>query len=267
MHKIIRYIFLISVLHASAISAHDFWMEADPFYTEIGKTVDLSIIVGTEFIGDSLPNIPNWYSDFSRFKDNKKIPVEGELGRDPAGFFKPETNGTHIIGYQSDWTEVSLDPDTFLKYLKMEGLNHAIAYREKHQQNQLPGKETYIRHIKTLQQTGKKFDTDNYSKSFGYELEIYPKSNPYRKKLNDSITFKVLYQGKPEPDLLLIAINKNSPTQSQEIRTNVKGQATIVLNQKGAWLVKAVKIIHIEENDLDWKSHWASLTFELLEHL
>ena len=149
----------------------------------------------------------------------------------------------------------------------MEGLDHAIAYREKHKQVQLPGKERYIRHIKTLVQAGQQFDIEDYSKPFDYELEIFPLSNPYRKKLNDSITFKVLYQNKPESGLLFIAINKNNPTLIQKIRTDMKGEATIMLNQKGAWLVKAVKIIPIEEKDLDWKSHWASLTFELLENI
>lgn len=263
MHKIIRCIGIILVCSSTASTAHDFWMEANPFYTEIGKTVEFSIFVGNEFVGDSLPNIPNWYSEFTRFVDDRRVPIDGELGSDPAGHFKPEQNGTHLIGYQSDWTNVTIDPDTFLKYLKMEGLDHAIKYRETHKLTREPGREDYIRHVKTLMQTGTNFDKDDYAKTLGYELEIIPLSNPYKHKLNDTISFQVVYQGKPAPELLLIAFSKNNPLKTQDIRTSKEGKASIKLDDIGPWLVKAVKIIQVKEDDADWQSHWASITFEI----
>ena len=265
MHKFIRFNFLITLLIINNnIWAHDFWLEADPYLTDNGKTVEISVIIGNELVGDSLPNIPNWYSDFTRFRDNTRIPIEGELGSDPAGHFKPEVSGTHIIGYQSDLTNVTLDPDTFLKYLKMEGLDKAILYREKNQQTQQPGKEDYFRHAKTLIQSGQDFSIDDSSREFGFELEIIPQQNPYQKKINEQIDFKVLYQGKAEHDIMLIAFSKANPTEEQRIRTDRNGLASITLNQKGIWLVKAVKIFRIQKDDADWQSHWASLTFEVI---
>jgi uncharacterized GH25 family protein len=43
--------------------------------------------------------------------------------------------------------------------------------------------------------------------------------------------------------------------------TNYNGEVTIELNDKGPWLVKAVKIKRLHETDVQWQSHWASLTF------
>lgn len=248
----------------STIHAHDFWLEAHPFYTQKGKTVELSIHVGNEYTGDSLPNIPNWYTDFSIYQPGSKTPVKGELGEDPAGNFKPEQEGTYAIGYQSTFTYIEINPETFNKYLNEEGLQNAIEYRRKHQQTEAPGIEDYVRHVKILVQSGKSFDIDHSRLKFGYELEIIPQQNPYKKDINDQLDFQVLYQSKPEYDIMVIAFSKQHPEKIQRVRTDNKGIARITLDQAGPWLVKAVKIIKLENQKAEWQSHWASLTFEML---
>ena len=126
-------------------------------------------------------------------------------------YFTPQKKGTYAIGYQSDFTNIEIDPDTFLKYLTDEGLDHAIEYRKQNLLTQSPGRENYIRHCKTLVQSGDKFDIDNSMLTFGYELEIIPLSNPYKKQLNDSLSVKVVYQNQPIENLLLIALPKTEP--------------------------------------------------------
>lgn len=245
------------------ISAHDFWLEAHPFYTQPGKTVELSVHVGNEYIGDSLPNIPNWYSDFSLYHSGFKTPIEGALGSDPAGSFRPEQQGTYTIGYQSDFTYIEIDSDTFKKYLKEEGLANAISYRQQHKLTEQTAKEDYVRHVKVLVQSGTKFDIDNSKVKLGYQLEIIPLQNPYKKNINDSLDIQVLYKNRPEHDILVIAFSKLKPEKIQRIRSNKQGKARITLNQPGPWMVKAVKIIRLENQKADWQSHWANLTFAM----
>lgn len=247
----------------SSAYAHDFWLEAHPFYTQTDKTVELSVHVGNEYVGDSLPNIPNWYTDFSIYTPAKKIPVEGSLGSDPAGYFTPEQHGTYAIGYQSEFTYIEIDPATFNKYLQEEGLQNAIDYRHEHQQTDMQGNEEYIRHVKTLVQSGSTFDIDNSAIKFGYELEIIALENPYKKDLNDYIDFKVLHKNEPEHGIMVIAFSKKKPALMQQVRSDRRGIARIKLDQYGPWLVKAVKIIKLENQKADWQSHWASLTFEM----
>lgn len=243
--------------------AHDFWLEAHPFYTQTSKAVDLSVHVGNEFTGDSLPNIFNWYSDFSLYKADSKTRIEGDLGRDPAGYFIPQHNGTYLIGYQSIQHYVEIDSDTYKKYLHEEGLNHAIDYRKKHKLQQQQGKEDYIRHAKILVQAGNSFEVDYSKVNIGYDLEIIPLENPYQKKLNDALSVKVLFKNKPQPGILLIAFSRQNPKQMQRVRTDQNGLAIITLNQYGPWLLKAVKMLKLEQKKADWKSHWASITFEI----
>lgn len=261
-HIIFKVIILFSLLKGN-VAAHDFWLEAHPFYTQTDKAVDLSVHVGNEFAGDSLPNIYNWYTDFSLYKAGSKTKIEGDLGRDPAGYFVPRRNGTYLIGYQSIQHYVEIDSVIFNKYLLDEGLDHAIDYRKKNNLQQQQGKENYIRHVKVLVQAGDDFAVDYSNVNIGYDLEIIPLGNPYQKKLNDHLSVQVLFYNKPEPDILLIAYSKQNTSQLQRVRTGRNGIATIDLNQSGPWLLKAVKIIKLEKEKADWKSHWASITFEI----
>lgn len=243
--------------------AHDFWLEAHPFYTETNKTVELSVHVGNEFIGESLPNIVNWYTDFSLYQASSKTEIEGELGRDPAGYFNPEQKGTYAIGYESVFHYVEIDSDTFKKYLNEEGLDNALKYRQQHKQQKEEAKENYIRHAKALVQVGDEFEIDHSQLKLGYELEIIPLDNPYKKRINDTLEIQVLYKNKPIKGILLAAFSKVHPEKIQQLRTDQNGKVTISLNQTGPWLLKAVKILKIEKGEVDWQSHWASLTFEI----
>ncbi|MBT6456949.1 MAG: DUF4198 domain-containing protein, partial [Gammaproteobacteria bacterium] len=239
---------------------------AHPFYTMPEKSVDISVHVGNQFVGDSQPNIVIWYSDFSLYQADSKTDINGELGRDPAGYFKPDRPGTYTIGYQSDFSYVDIDPATFLKYLTEEGLDNAISYRQKNNLTNANGKENYVRHAKTLVQSGKGYSIDNSKINLGYELEIIPLSNPYQKKLNDSFKVKILYKNYPVKNILLTAFSKAQPEKIQTIRSNSKGEAVITLDHLGPWLLKAVKILRIEDDKANWQSHWASLTFEVIQH-
>ncbi|MCP4076772.1 MAG: DUF4198 domain-containing protein [Gammaproteobacteria bacterium] len=263
-HLLFKILIVCLTLISSRGFSHDFWLEAHPFYTKAKKPVDISVHVGNEFIGDSLPNILNWYTDFSLYQKNSKTDIKGELGRDPAGYFTPDQTGTYAIGYQSDFSYVEIDPETFIKYLTDEGLDNAIQFRQKNKLTQTIGKENYIRHAKALVQSGDQFGINNSKINMGYELEIIPLSNPYKKNLNDTLKVKILYQNKPVSNILLTAYSKIRPRQTQSIRSNNKGEASITLDQTGPWLLKAVKIQKINDGKANWQSHWASLTFEVI---
>lgn len=249
--------------YSGVAEAHDFWLEAHPFYTEPENTVDISVHVGNQYAGDSLPNIVSRYRDFSIYHNDKKQDVDGGLGRDPAGYFTPDHPGTYLIGYQSIWLSTEMDSDTFNKYLKEEGLEQAVE-DSKHSNTGLPIiRERYIRHSKTLVQVGDNLHTDSSLVQTGYDLEIIPRQNPYRKNLNDSLTVQVLFQHQPAINLMLIAFSRKNPDLQQRVKTDTHGNATIELNDSGDWLLKVVKILPDNNNDTDWKSHWASLTFSL----
>lgn len=256
------------LLLSTSLQGHDFWLEAHPFYTTPGNRVEISAHAGTQFIGDSQPNIVNMYTDFSRWENGKRKEVDGELGRDPAGYFKPRYSGTYAIGYQSIFNYIEIEAETFNQYLTDEGLNAASNLRERLGEHNLTGKEEFRRHVKTLIQIGEPGDIDQTHTDFGYDLELHAEQNPYQLKVGDTLTVSLHYLGKPIDNILIQAQSKKHPESVQKQRSSKTGKAAFLINEPGPWLIKAVKINRVDpEQDStvkgDWQSHWASLTFML----
>lgn len=47
------------------------------------------------------------------------------------------------------------------------------------------------------------------------------------------------------------------------VRTDARGRARFRLDRSGTWLVRLVHMEPSSEAGIDWRSYWASLTFEL----
>jgi len=262
--KKLTFLFLITLLTISTpIRAHEFWLEAQPFYQQINKTTDISIHVGQDMKGDLLPNIPAWYRKFEVITENGLQPVDGELGRDPAGYFSTQTPGIYAIGYLSTENEVKLKAEKFEGYLKTQGLEKIIKRREELGESDKKGIEIFYRNVKTLIKIGDKNDVNFYQYDFGYPLNISPVDNPYSLKQDDNLTVKITFHQKPAVNLLLRAQVKNQPDFHFSVRTDEQGYATIPLAHKGVWLLHTVEMVPSTTKDFDWDSFWGSLTFEI----
>ena len=258
------FVLFISFTLACSISwAHDFWLQAQPYYQETGQRVDISLHVGEDMVGDSLPNIPNWYKDFSYIDSSGRYEMAGQIGNDPAGHFTPDRQGLYMVGYQSRQEFVSLKPDKFNQYLTQEGLEKILAGRQKLQDSDKEVREYYIRCVKSLIKVGQKLDSETYKQRFNYTLEIIPLANPYNLSRGDTLTVEILYRGKPVSNSLMVAFTQQQPEKKQKIRTDEKGRADIKLDRNGHWLIKTVEMDRYPADDAEWISYWASLTFEL----
>lgn len=240
--------------------AHDFWIEAAPFTAEGPRTIAISLRVGTELVGDSLPNITDWYRDFSYVHQGVRRPVPGDMGDDPAGRLPANTPGVYLIGHENRPDFVELDAERFHAYLREEGLEHIIATRLANGQANRPGREYYQRCVKSLVRVG----TDepalrDMQTDLGYTLEILPRNSPFQA---DKLKVRLLYQGKPVQGLLVSAFTKQEPERRSQARTDADGMAEVALDRPGIWLVKAVHMVPYQDGKADWISYWASLTFE-----
>lgn len=63
--------------------------------------------------------------------------------------------------------------------------------------------------------------------------------------------------------VLVVAMNRDEPDKPIFGRSDAEGIVTFRLTRKGPWLVKAVHMLRAPMGtDVQWISHWASLTFE-----
>lgn len=74
--------------------------------------------------------------------------------------------------------------------------------------------------------------------------------------------FQLLYEGKPLPGALVVAINHADRLKKLAARSDKTGRVRLDL-PTGIWLVKAVHMVPAPAGSgADWESLWASLTFE-----
>jgi uncharacterized GH25 family protein len=255
----------LSLLITIPLAAHDFWLEPSTFRAQLDDQVSLTLRVGENLKGDTLPYINGWFSDYRVVSDTGERPIEGIMGDDPAGRFVAETPGIHLVGYRSTNSFVELESQKFHDYLAKEGLESVIAIRNRRGDADSAGREDYSRCAKTLVSVGDAWSGNTFNKALGFTLELIPERNPYAMSPGESLPIQLLYLAEPIKDVLVIAFTQNEPEQKVSARTDASGRVNLQLGHPGVWLVKAVHIIETppDDDNADWESFWASLTFRL----
>ncbi len=180
--------------------------------------------------------------------------------------FKTGKAGTYAAGISTHTRIIELSASDFREYLEHEGLTDIIADREAKGWTGSPARERYSKHVKALLQVGDR-RTSHYKTVFGYPIEFIPLQNPYSLQRGDRLGFKLLWQGKPLADQVVHFAFRNAAggeaAEERSTRTDPKGQFSIPLDGVGQWYVATIYMEESEEEDLDYESNWATLTFGL----
>jgi len=156
-----------------------------------------------------------------------------------------------------------MGPPKFNQYLKQEGLEKITAERLKLNESDKESSEFYVRCVKTLVRYGTEDQIHLFQQPIGHPLEIIPLKNPYNRMVGDALTVRLLFNGKPLKDALVVAFTKRRPERKQALRTDREGRAAIDLKHAGVWFIKAVEMVRHDKAGADWISYWASMTFRL----
>jgi uncharacterized GH25 family protein len=256
------------VLAAVALSqvtlfAHDMWIEPATFSPESGQIVSLRLRVGQDLLGDPLPRDSRLVNQFVVEDAEGRKPVVGRDGSDPAGFVRVATPGLLIVGYQSNASTVDLTADKFNQYVKEEGLDAVAALRASRNQTGANTREMFSRCAKSLVLSGSASETQ-HDRVLGFTLELVAERNPYAVRPGQDIPFRLTYEQRPLAGALVIAMNRQNPSEKMSARTDSDGRVRFKLRPGGMWLVKAVHTVPAPAgSNAEWASFWASLTFEM----
>lgn len=261
---------LISILlflSVSLITAHEFWLEPEKFQYNWGERINLRLFVGENFEGSNWTGTKSSIQALQLHLSDATDDLSGYIDSAAGDSlqFAIYDPGTYMISFHSNNKPITLEPAKFLEYLKEDGLDNAIAYREAHQETDSMGREYYQRSVKTLIQVGEQ--TSNvYKKATTLPLDIIPLDNPYDIKKGQGsreVRFKVLFQQKPLANQLMkIWQRRLGETIKTELRTDANGQLSIPVSPAGKWMVSTVKMERIEGNtEAQWQSYWGSCTF------
>lgn len=155
---------------------------------------------------------------------------------------------------------IELEAKDFNEYLEHEGLDSILELRKQRGEAGQPGRESYQKFAKALL-AGKKDGSDVFTKPLGHALEIVPLKNPLQLKKGARLPLQVLYQGEPLADAQVSIYQANVKEPLSTRRTDAKGTVQLRLKGKGPWAIRLVHMIPVEEEDVDWKSCFVTLTF------
>lgn len=191
--------------------------------------------------------------------------LAGEEGRNPP--VEVTAQGTYTIVWNSIPSYIEIDEKEFNEYASVEGYSNVIELRKQNGQENSPGREKYMRFMKTFVQVGQT-RSDHYSNVMGQKIEIIPLSNPYSVKAGSRLSVKVAFDGAPAAGLRVMAtydsFSKDHDVYAQTTQTNAEGVATFSIDKPGLWLIRSNRMLPLEgDPKADWQSFWANCTFEI----
>jgi len=248
------------------ISAHEFWVKPSSFFFQKGESAKLTAMVGENYEGEAWGGGDRRFVSFTHFTQNGKedllhlIEQSDELVKLPE--ISLRSDGTQVLSFTTNSSSIELPPNEFLAYLKEDGLDNAILYREQKGEVEKPGREWYRRCTKILLQVGNQA-TGTFAEPTGMVLDILPSANPYSMTKPGKVGFQIVYEQKPLANALVRCWQKSSgKTSVAFLRSDSNGTVEFALDKQGDYMISVVNMVRLEAGmEADWQSTWGSLVF------
>jgi uncharacterized GH25 family protein len=260
---------ILLVICAGIALAHEFWLQPNRFFAKVGDKVTIQVLVGEGFTGERSDGTKDRIVQYKHQSAGGTTNLAPALTGDTYGSVPVSltTAGTHLISFANTPKFLAMRADSFLLYLKEDGLDNVISARQQQGTASKPSREMYQRCIKTLIQVGDKPD-NTFAENTGMPLEIIPAQNPYAQRPGQIATFQVLYDNKPLPKALVRYWNRNGTNSLAQERQRSDGQGRVRFRMRAGnsmvSLVHMVPYVHADTtkpSPADWHSYWGSLTF------
>lgn len=256
---------LTALACAAPLAAHEYWIKPDKFFVAAGATVNLTLNVGEDFTGLVRPfntekvAALRHYSAAGVVDLFARVPAGPGFDTLPLALAKP---GTHLIAEDSQPSTITLSPDKFLGYLNEDGLEFVAEARKAAKQENEPGRERYLRCVKTLIRVGDKSDA-TYAIRTGQRLEIVPQSDPFAARPGSRLAFTVFFDRQPLAGAQVRAWHhRDKILVTLKGRSAADGTIAFDLPYAGPWMISLVHMIPIKDvPGYDWQSYWGNLTF------
>lgn len=258
---------LALVLASSSALAHEFWIEPASHRPEANSLLTARLMIGHADDKEAYARNPKHLAEFTLLGANSSHDLVGRPGADPAGSVRLPGNGNFVLNYRSNTSFLEMKAGKFEAYLIEEGLEHVVAERKRLGESGKAGRESYSRCAKALLRTPGS-SSAGFDRSLGLPLELVPVSDPFAFQAgekNSALPFLLLSNEKPLVGAKVHAQSLDHPTVSEiSGRTDEKGIVRLALPVGGRWVVSAVEMSRAEgAANHDWRSYWASLSFEV----
>lgn len=254
----------LALLATAAASAHVFWIQPAMFRVEPEQSVAINLRVGDQFPGDAIPRDQQRIVRFLEAGPGAAEPknIGGRDGRTPAGNLRLSEPGTHILGYQSKPTPVTLEGPKFEMYLREKGLEKISQRRASRGQTESTAHEIYSRCAKTVLVVGQP-SGEAFKRDLGMRYELIALNDPTSLRAGETLKVLAKFEGKPLANAMVSARCAGAPESTVHLRTDEQGEVTIKVAAEGMWVVESVEMVEAPmDSGAQWESLWASFCFQ-----
>jgi hypothetical protein len=250
---------------ASRAGAHDYWLELSNYRPAPGDVVSVAHRVGEHLHGEPVPRDSRRLDRFEALPPaGGAVVVPGRDGQEPAGALAIDAAGSWRIVYQSRPSLARLTPEKFEQYLGEEGLAPALELRRRLGETGTQAREAFSRSVGAIACVSGAPPEGAGLGPAGLELEIVPATDPCTARAGDELRFELQRAGRPAADVQVVAMYRGAPERPLVARTDEHGAVRFRPEEPGFWMIKAVHMERAEgHSGADWRSRWASITFEL----
>lgn len=252
------------LLFVCSLTAHDLYLKPVSFRLAPGVPGKVEFHNGEAFPNSQVPPVLERLRDATVISPAGReamtgLRIEGSAGR--ADFKTPQANA-FLLTSRTIPNFIELAPLKFHEYLKHEGLDWVIEWRQKNGEAAKPGREMYSKYVKSILHTG---PADAFvTKPAGLTIEFVPLVDPASLQPGTNLTVQVLFRGTAAPGLPVEAssFHRGAVKHRQIGRTDSEGKIQIPLQVPGLWKLHTILMEkHGDSERADWESFWASLTF------
>jgi uncharacterized GH25 family protein len=268
MRRSIALSFLLLLVAAATLAAHDLFLKPASFFVAPNSDVDVRVLNGT-FTKSESPVTKDRLRDISIVTPGGRSQLDTSAWRDRGDTsvlaFRTGAPGTYVVGASTLPRAIRLTAKQFNDYLASDGVPDVLDARRGAGELEKPAHERYSKHVKTLLQVGDSrggaFDT-----ALGYPAELVPLDNPYALKAGDMLRVRALVDGRPVANQFVVAGGRTpsgARIRVREVRSDSVGVARVALGVRGHWYVKFIHMASATGDSVTHESKWASLTFQI----
>ena len=257
----------VALLSVTALYAHDLFIKMDSYFVAANSAIRIPVINGTfaESDGSITPD---------RLLDLSLVTPTGRQHPDTTAWsvgdnisyldVRTGEPGTYVVGISTKTREIGLSAEDFNGYLEHDGIPDVLEARRQAGNTDEEVWERYAKHVKAVFQVGDR-RTDGFDVELGYPAEIVLLNNPYTLQVGGELRVRCLVDGKPVANQYVLAGGELGTTALSErsARTDANGEATFKLDSPGKWYVRFIHMTESDDADIDYRSKWATITFEI----
>lgn len=167
-------------------------------------------------------------------------------------------------GCATAWVEthprtLELTPAELAHYLEEVGAGDSIGVEWK-KSGLAAWRESYVKLAKALVRVGKGPDDRSWGEPVGLELEIVPERDPTLLRPGQPLSLRLWFRGQPLEGLAVGAETRGRSLPL--LKTDAAGRVAFAIDAAGPWLIRATRLERAARPDADWRSWFATLTFE-----